>query len=268
MKTFLIRLAVAVVAIPALLWILHRGDIWLDVVMALFILLGAVEIQQMTTRIGVNFSPLILSLLAVLAAIIVWPRGGDIWVVWLVLTIVAPASTAIWRRSPKDAAAAWAVQAGGIVWLGVGFGALGALRLIGPTEGFRWLLFLFANLWLGDTAAYLFGVWLGRRPLAPAISPKKTVAGAVAQLLISAAIGLVFAWAGWLDAPPVLVMVAAVVVGAVAQIGDLFESILKRAAGVKDSSAIIPGHGGVLDRFDSTLFAAPTLWALIHLWPR
>ncbi|MEW5875354.1 MAG: phosphatidate cytidylyltransferase, partial [Candidatus Zixiibacteriota bacterium] len=71
-----------------------------------------------------------------------------------------------------------------------------------------------------------------------------------------------------MDQPRDLVIVAAIMIGIVGQAGDLFESVFKRAAGVKDFSSIIPGHGGVLDRFDSTLFAAPALWALIQLWPR
>ncbi|MFN2432160.1 MAG: phosphatidate cytidylyltransferase [Gemmatimonadota bacterium] len=119
--------------------------------------------------------------------------------------------------------------------------------------------------WTTDVAAYFVGRAWGRRRLLPHISPGKTLAGAVGAVLCAALVGAaLFAWAP--GALPRLGWAAGAVAGAVAsvlaQAGDLAESLLKRAAGAKDSGALIPGHGGVLDRFDAVLFTAPAAYAL------
>ena len=125
------------------------------------------------------------------------------------------------------------------------------------------VLTLMGTIWAGDAAAYYGGRALGRRKLAPAISPNKTVEGAIAGLLgsVIAGIGL----GTWLLNFPTTVLAAASVAAAVAgQIGDLAESALKRSSNVKDSSSLLPGHGGMLDRLDSLLFAAPVYFWFFH----
>jgi phosphatidate cytidylyltransferase len=117
---------------------------------------------------------------------------------------------------------------------------------------------------ISDTGQYYTGRALGRRPLAPSISPKKTVEGAIGGVVFGMA---AMAIGGRLVFPaenvPVLLFVGAAVVG-FGIAGDLFESLLKRSAGVKDSSGLIPGHGGILDRIDSWLFAAPVFYVFIR----
>ena len=116
---------------------------------------------------------------------------------------------------------------------------------------------------MSDTAQYYAGRAFGRTLLAPAISPKKTVAGAVGGFVCGAAL-LTVAGAWWLSAVPALLRAmlgAAIVLLGIA--GDLFESMLKRSAGVKDSSTLIPGHGGILDRIDALLFAAPIYYVVL-----
>ena len=267
MRSFLVRLAVAAVAIPALLWIMSAGAWWLRGLIAVLIIVGGIEFGTLCRSCRVEFAPPRPILLALLAALYVWPEAVWLWPAWMALAVMLCGLSSLWKTSPREALLVFASQLAGSVWLGLGFGALVALREIGPGVGYAWLILLFANLWLGDTAAYLFGMWLGKRPLAPQISPKKTVAGAVAQVCVSAAVGIGTVLIGWIDASPVLVIAASILIGIIGQAGDLIESSLKRVAGVKDSSSLIPGHGGVLDRFDSTLFAAPLLWMLITLWP-
>jgi len=141
------------------------------------------------------------------------------------------------------------------------------LKAEGPREHGRDLILLLAGtMWLGDSAAYYGGSLLGRHKLAPRISPKKTWEGAAAGLLgsIAAALLATVTWMQWMSVLHAVVL--ACLLSAVGQAGDLFESALKRGAAVKDSSALLPGHGGMLDRIDSLLFAAPLLFYYHRVW--
>lgn len=133
------------------------------------------------------------------------------------------------------------------------------------TQSTHWVLFTLALVWAGDTGAFFVGRWLGRVPLAPRVSPKKTWEGALGGILASGAVA--WACAKWLfevDAWPFVM--TCVAVAALSIVGDLTESMLKRAAGLKDSGTMFPGHGGMLDRIDSVTAAAPALvFALIGL---
>jgi phosphatidate cytidylyltransferase len=125
------------------------------------------------------------------------------------------------------------------------------------------MLVLFAVVWAGDSAAYFGGRTFGRHLLAPRVSPKKTVEGAIAGLLGSVIGGTLIGL--WRLGGPWSALLAITALTAIAgQIGDLAESALKRSAGVKDSSSILPGHGGILDRLDSLLFAAPVFFWLFN----
>ena len=149
-----------------------------------------------------------------------------------------------------------------VLYLAVPFGVLADLHLGGGREVLSLLL---VTVIASDTAQYYGGRTLGRRRLAPAISPGKTVEGA-AFGIVAGTLVLGLDPAGWLpELAPAgrLLLGAGVAVAGIA--GDLFESRLKRASGVKDSSALIPGHGGLLDRVDGLLFAAPVYWIVVSL---
>lgn len=140
------------------------------------------------------------------------------------------------------------------------------------TNGPSLLAFLFLTVWAGDTVAMYAGRTFGERKLAPNLSPNKTWAGAIGSVLGAVAVagillGLSLYLAQWnnvrlsyADEPWWYWLVLAVVVNIAAQVGDLAESALKRSAGVKDSGTLLPGHGGILDRIDALLLAAPVLW--------
>ena len=125
-------------------------------------------------------------------------------------------------------------------------------------EGRALVLYVLVVVWLGDTAAYFVGRAFGKTKLAPAISPGKTLEGAIASAFAGIALGHFF-FAQWFG-ETVHSVLFPIVVNVTAQVGDLAESALKRGAGVKDSSGILPGHGGMLDRIDSLLFAIPAAW--------
>jgi phosphatidate cytidylyltransferase len=142
------------------------------------------------------------------------------------------------------------------------------------------ILYLFLVVWTGDTVAYYVGRAIGKHKLAPRVSPGKSIEGGIGSFLGSIAIGvLVFQhargiseflirlhvidqWQGYMAPPPPVwqIVILSGILNVVAQLGDLVESLLKRGAGVKDSGALLPGHGGMLDRIDALLFAAPVLW--------
>ena len=157
----------------------------------------------------------------------------------------------------------------GALYLGLGLGFQLKLFLLQgtlPKTGSRLLLSLFIITWFGDTAAYFVGSFLGKRKLAPRVSPKKSWEGAFGNLggnLLGAFLMKVTVCPEW---SLVDVVALGLLLGIVGQLGDLVESTWKRSAGVKDSNVgvSIPGHGGMLDRVDSLVFAAPVLYAYVH----
>jgi phosphatidate cytidylyltransferase len=133
-----------------------------------------------------------------------------------------------------------------------------AVDAIGP----KLLLFTLVLVWAGDTLGYFVGRSFGRIPMAPQLSPKKTWEGAAANLLGSALVGVAFY--RWLNIDAFSAVLMACLANAAGQAGDLLESAYKRGAGVKDSGTLLPGHGGVLDRIDALILAAPVVWYYFH----
>jgi phosphatidate cytidylyltransferase len=148
-----------------------------------------------------------------------------------------------------------------LLYIGIPLGALAAIRAVAGRDA---VLLLAIVIIVSDSAQYYTGRAFGRRRLAPEISPKKTVEGAIGGMVLATT---AFALGGrWLfpQTPLAVLIVAGAVLAAAGIVGDLFESLLKRSAGMKDSSSLIPGHGGVLDRIDSWLFAAPVFYVFIN----
>lgn len=158
----------------------------------------------------------------------------------------------------------------GYVWISWGFGLIITLRYTPDgVVGLWYLTFPMLAIFATDAGGYIFGSLWGRRPLAPRISPKKTVEGLIGGLLLALVVvgttmALLPLWTDFrLDLAHLLVFGLAVPLSALA--GDLFESLVKRWAGVKDTGVFLPGHGGVLDRIDSTLIAVPVTYLLVKL---
>ena len=154
----------------------------------------------------------------------------------------------------------------GIFYIGIFSASLISLREFFPAgdefnrNGAYLLISIFASIWLGDSAAYYGGINFGRHNLFPRVSTKKTWEGAifgftfsVATMLLAKA--LVLDFLSWNN-----VLITGIIIGTIGQIGDLVESLIKRDSEVKDSSSLIPGHGGFFDRFDSLLFSSPAIW--------
>lgn len=143
----------------------------------------------------------------------------------------------------------------GFIYISVPLAHLAMLRT--QPHGKQWVLLVLMVVMLNDTCAYFTGTFFGRRKLYPSVSPKKSIEGAIGGLVGSVlAAGLAhLTFAPW--TPLLQLLLLGLVVGVVAELGDLFESLLKRSFGVKDSGTLIPGHGGILDRLDSLMFAFP-----------
>lgn len=143
---------------------------------------------------------------------------------------------------------------GGLVYVGIPVWSMIALR---GTESAAQIIVLFALVWSTDIAAYAFGKRYGKCKLAPSISPNKTIEGLAGGVATAALAGLLASFAAPFPTSPLQGLWVGAVIALIAQGGDLFESWLKRRAGVKDSGHIMPGHGGILDRVDGLVFAAP-----------
>jgi phosphatidate cytidylyltransferase len=286
------RILTALVLIPIVLLLILRAPLWvLAIVTAAVALLTAAEFLKLTEHY--NVQPLTLPTYIFIAlfflALMVDTGGGkpllstDQFVVTAAFAAAfAPFLflTVAMRRSdlstgyPAAAASTFA-----FVYAALPLGLLVQLRQ--QYAGAIYILYLLLVVWAGDIFAYFIGKFFGRHLMSPRVSPKKTWEGAIASVIAGCAIGGSLLYHGsavsetllrWglierqdgifnLDKPALLpILVLTAVLNIAAQLGDLVESLIKRGAGVKDSGTLLPGHGGMLDRIDALLFAAPVLW--------
>ncbi|MFB4158734.1 phosphatidate cytidylyltransferase [Geomicrobium sp. JSM 1781026] len=145
------------------------------------------------------------------------------------------------------------------LYVGMGFHFFYAARV---DMGLEYIFFVLLAIWATDTGAYLFGKRFGRNKLSPNVSPNKTIEGALGGLVLALVVGIIFSFIWPPYDMPLITIIALIVISIAAQCGDLVESAFKRYYQVKDSGKILPGHGGVLDRFDSLLFVFPLLYVL------
>jgi phosphatidate cytidylyltransferase len=183
---------------------------------------------------------------------------GVVW--WLVALVVLAVDEP--RAAPSWLKAQW-LRAAGLFTLVPAWIAVIALHQLNPQPA--WLVFLLVLVWLADSAAFVAGRLLGKTQLAPVISPAKTREGVFGALLANSLLAALGAW--WFELPAVLwvyFIALCMVTTLLSVAGDLFESLLKRHAGVKDSGTMLPGHGGILDRIDSAMAAAPPFVLGLH----
>jgi phosphatidate cytidylyltransferase len=197
-------------------------------------------------------------------AAIVWmlpTHGFKALVALLIVHLMGAALFSIFRFSQaQDAPVVVLKQVFGILYIPVCLGFLGLLYAV--AEGIHWVFLLLLVVAAGDTGAFYAGSYLGRHKLAPAVSPKKTIEGAIGGLVANLIACFVYSRLFLPSLSTAGGIIFALGVGAMGQAGDLFESEFKRVAGVKDSGALLPGHGGFLDRMDALIFAAPTAYLI------
>jgi len=175
-----------------------------------------------------------------------------------ILTLAAGAAliSGIFLKREKDTIVDVAVTTLGMIYVGWFFSYLIFIRSL--TEHGGYLFFLMFTIWAMDITAYLVGRFFGRTPLFPSISPKKTWEGSIAGFAMCLFVAWMFNWIANLEVWQALVLGS--LIGIFGQLSDLIESLIKRDTGVKDSSDILPGHGGVLDRIDSFILTAPLMY--------
>ncbi len=184
----------------------------------------------------------------------VYAQPGDVFFVF----VLGIAAIMVFSRRPLvEGLPAAGISASGLLLVAFPLSYAVRLHAAGP-QGPALLLFAMVIIWAGDTAAYFVGRSIGRLPLAPHLSPKKTWEGSLASLIGSFVVAYFFSW--WIYAPGFHLYGMAFAGNAAGQVGDLLESAYKRSAGVKDSGSLLPGHGGILDRIDALILAIPVVW--------
>jgi phosphatidate cytidylyltransferase len=276
----LLRIFTALVLIPIVVALVWWGPAWLlAAVAALIVILALLEFFDLGERIamrpfrkwtivcaaGLFYAQYSLGLvetrsLAEGYSIVRSAAGGvlSIEAILLVFVFGAVAIGLATRRALHEVLPAIAISSAALLFVALPFSYLVRINEI-TVVGRKLVLFTLCLIWAGDILAYFVGKGLGRVPMAPALSPKKTWEGALGNLLASLLVGVFFA--KWLQMDATEMLVIAGLANIAGQMGDLIESAWKRGAAVKDSSNLLPGHGGVLDRIDSLILASPVVWA-------
>jgi phosphatidate cytidylyltransferase len=253
----------AVILIPiAILAVIYARPAYFLIGIGLVGTVCLFEYYRLLRSMGIQVQPL-FGYLALWIVLIAFRQGKFPPSIILALVILAGFLSAMWRsKQPvRERARALMSELFGVFYLALFlYPALPVRYDFGSRIGLQWTIILLAVTWAGDSAALLVGKRFGKTPFAPILSPKKTYEGAVAGLLGGIAIAAALQHFLFPDLSLRHVLIASVLLGIFGQLGDLAESMLKRAAEIKDSSQLIPGHGGVLDRMDSLLFAFPVMY--------
>jgi len=257
------RIISAAVIVPiALLGVIYARPIHFLIGIGVIGTACLIEYYRILRYMKIQAQP-VFGCLAFWILLIAFRQGRFPGTIVLALIMIAGFLSAMWRTRQPVRERAWALMSElfGIFYLALFlYPALPIRYDFGNETGLHWTLLLLFVIWTGDTVALAVGKTLGKSPFAPVLSPKKTKEGAMAGLLGGVGIAAAVQHFLFPDLPLNHVLVAAVLLGFFGQLGDLAESMLKRAAEIKDSSQLIPGHGGVLDRMDSLLFAYPVLY--------
>lgn len=276
------RILFAIAAIPVVVGAVWLGDWALAAVLSIASALAAWEFFRIATALHArplaNVGVVLASIvpLVVHARYLGLPVDAIVSVPAATVVVLGIFSAVIFVRGPEGKPLeAAALTVFGVIYTGVLLSFGYVLRYhpyaVGRASGAALLVFALLLVWISDTAGYVVGRLLGKRKLIPSVSPGKTVAGAVGALVVCGVtswvlIETLLVPTAQLALRPAHAVAFGVIVSVATQLGDLAESLIKREAGVKDSSHIIPGHGGVLDRIDGMLFALPVAYWLLSAW--
>ncbi len=261
-----LRVLAACVFLPCFIIIAMRGGYYFLALVDIIIFVGLLEFFGMMSAKGLRPYRSVGIVCGLALSWAMYFHNGLYANLFLIVTMLAIMTLELTRRDGKNAIYHVAATMLGVMYVAYLGSHLVLLRELplatgrDYADGSSFVFLVFVVTWAGDTGAYIVGSTLGRHPLLPRVSAKKTIEGSVGGLVfaVGGAVAAAFTFAGYLDVAHAVVL--GVAAGVVGQLGDLFESLLKRDADVKDTSEIIPGHGGALDRFDGLLFTTPLLY--------
>ena len=258
------RTLVNLIGVPALLFVMWQGGYWFTGLFTVLILLGALELSDLARQQKGN--PLtwllmigILGLISANVYVGVLDRISILMVVGLFSLCIE-----IFRGEAKPLLNMATINFG-MIWLGLLLGSIISVRLI-PEHGFIITVTMFVSVWICDTFAFIVGSKFGKTKVLPLVSPKKSwegsLSGLVGAILFMTTMYYKGVFSGWLSMVDVIII--GIITGGLSQLGDFAESLIKREAGVKDTSDYLQGHGGILDRFDSLAIAAPLTYLYLQ----
>lgn len=266
------RVKAALVFVPLVLIFIYLGGWALNLFVIALLLVAAYEYARLFTHAGCNPSTAVLLAGVLLFALQRWFLDEAYLGVLITITLFLTIIPALFQFESGYSKAVYnfAVTFSGILYLGWVGSFLISLRAL--PDGLGWTLTALPATWLADSGAYFIGRWLGKRRMSPRLSPRKTWAGFVGALVwgVPSGLLLVLLWrtVGFLPAQTPLWQgaVMGLALAVLTPIGDLFVSLIKRTAGVKDTGNLIPGHGGILDRIDTWIWAALIGYYLVGLF--
>jgi len=261
-NNFLKRVFTIIIGVPLIFIMLFWGNIPIFIVVLLLAGFGLIELFSMARKKG--FEPhwvlgFILTFYFIFLTIydfndLKYDKNIIIVFIIILFTIIQ-----LYKKDYQTVLSNISITIFGSIYLGYLSSFILKIKIL--PNGNYYLISLLLITWINDSAAYLIGSKFGKNKIFPRISPKKSIEGAIGGMVFS--VISIFAFKNWLNLPFTQLIFFGLIISIIAQIGDFFESMIKRDSGVKDSGSIVPGHGGILDCFDSLLFTAPVFYCYI-----
>ncbi len=264
----LVRTLTGLIGVPLVLWIVISGSLVMQIS---GVVLGAIAIMEYFRAISLVYKPIkVLGFLLVVGFFAFLPFCMEYYSMYISLVLLLPLICGV-LTYPKYTITDIAATIFGVIYIGLLFGLIVSIRNF--DNGLFWVILLFVCTWGSDTCAYFVGRAFGKVKLAPELSPKKTVEGSIGGVVGASIFALIYCLVmiklGYVSFTVVqifIIVLVACFAAVLSQIGDLAASSIKRNVGAKDFGKIFPGHGGVLDRFDSVLLTTPFIFVISYLF--
>lgn len=262
-SNFLKRTATTIIVVPLLFLIIFWNEFPFFIVTILIALLGLRELYSIAHKQGYKPSYILGSILTsyfvFISAYDIYSLNYHIKNIFITFFIILSFVMQLFKKDYSKVLTEISIAIFGSIYLGYLFSFI--LKIKDLPNGNYFLISLLIITWTHDTGAYLIGTKFGKNKIFPKISPKKTIEGSIAGIIFG--IASTFALKSWLNLTFNELFSLGLIISIIAQIGDLFESVLKRGSGIKDSGTLIPGQGGILDCLDSLIFTAPVFYYYI-----
>ncbi len=258
------RLLTALVSLPIIIFFVLKGGILFAAFIIVIILLSLFEFYTLFKINLFRTLGIIGIVFGVILGLISRMESEAIYNACLTITILMAVSLQLIDKEPREALSSGSLAIFGLIYTSWLFSHFIILRQL--PQGISYVFSVIAITWIGNTAAYVVGSKYGRKKLFPRITPNKTVEGAVAEVIAATGISILCIW--WFNNGLSVrhSILLGLIIGVFSIMGDLTESMIKRAGRVKDVSRLVPGHGGILDRIDSLLFTAPAYYYYLTIF--